>query len=60
MVENETIETVIGHARRSSARPGRSDQVKDEDVLAETRADMTATPRSPVLAFAETKKGSLV
>jgi hypothetical protein len=39
-VENETIEIVMGHASRSKARPGRSDQVK-EALDVETRADMT-------------------
>ena len=41
IIENETIDTVIGQASRSSSRPGRSIQVNDETDL--TGKDMTAS-----------------
>jgi hypothetical protein len=40
IAENETIETVIGQARRSNARPGLSDQVRDTGDE-DSKADMT-------------------
>jgi hypothetical protein len=53
-VENETIEIVMGHARRSRALPGRSTQFSDVD------AGNNMTLHEEAFAFAENEKGSWV
>src|SRR5262249_40180716 len=61
IAENETIETVIGQARRNSARPGRSVQGMAVELV-DNRADMTTLEglrgHGAPSYFAENKKGS--
>jgi hypothetical protein len=73
-VENDTIEMVIGHARRRRALPGRSDQASGDVETEGRRADMTSLERAARMHTArrapegsqepsfdaETKKGSLL
>jgi hypothetical protein len=60
IVENDTIETVIGHARRRRALPGRSDQESEDEDTEERRPDMTSLERggSDAHGKASPRKGS--
>src|SRR5262245_15011913 len=68
IAENETMETVIGQARRSSALPGLSDQVNETSEV-DNSADMTGLNETRTIEpsrirqepqdFAENLKGSL-
>ena len=59
MVENDTIETVIGHARRRRALPGRSDQESESVREEDARRDMTGLEREPEREQADPERESV-